>query len=151
MENLALCVSTYINSNNIAHSPTAVGYRAQAILYQARGYEFAAIIPPLENDEYAYTVFRQQLRPADQQQPQPLYQFIPNPSQGTSTLSYQMGKKETGTLTLFDLTGRLLVNTPLHGTGSYVLDTYNYPAGVYTYTVSTNGKVIERHKLVIVH
>lgn len=149
MENLALCVSTYINSNNIAHSPTAVGYRAQAILYQARGYEFAAIIPPLENDEYAYTVFRQNQH-LPKQTDLSIAKLMPNPATDCAQLSYDLPDHETLHFFLYDISGKLVMSETLTGSGTYQLATNKLPSSIYYYTLLGSTGTMLTNKLVIV-
>ena len=133
---------------NIANSHTSVGYRAQAILYQARGYEFPVIIPPLsDGDAYGYTVFKQNMT-ADTNVP--FGKFVPNPTNGITTLSYNLTDKQTATLSIFDLNGRKVTNATLQGSGNYVFDATTNGTGLYMYTITVNGNVIQRDKLIVV-
>lgn len=128
---------------DIANSHTSVGYRAQAILYQARGYEFPVIIPPLnDGDVYGYTVFKQGTTLTK------FGEFVPNPANGSTTLPYHLADTETATLHVFDINGRNIVLANLQGNGNYVFDAKN--AGLYIYTITINGNVVARNKLTIV-
>ena len=147
---------TYANINtqqeatllNIANSHTSVGYRAQAILYQARGYEFPVIIPPLnDGDVYGYTVFKQNMTANTNV---PFGKFVPNPTNGITTLSYNLTDKQTAILSIFDLNGRKVTNATLQGSGNYLFDTTTNGTGLYMYTITVNGKVIQRDKLIVV-
>ena len=133
---------------NIANSHTSVGYRAQAILYQARGYEFPVIIPPLsDGDVYGYTVFKQNMT-ADTNVP--FGKFVPNPTNNQTSLQYALADKQTANLQVYDMNGRIVNHATLTGAGEYNLDTHNLSSGLYMYLVTVDGIVITRDKLVIV-
>ena len=130
----------------IANSQTTVAYQAQAMLYQARGYEFPVIIPQLPNTglQYGATVFKTD-NSAELIQP-----FIPNPTTGVAQLSYQLPNKQMAVLMLFDVNGRLLVSDSFSGNGTYTLNKPDLANGVYFYTVTSDGDILMRNKLVII-
>lgn len=131
----------------IANSPTTAAYQAQAMLYQARGYEFPVIIPQLPNTGlgYGYTVFK-----ADTQTNVKFSHFVPNPTNTTTSLWYNLAEKETATIAIFDLNGRKIATSTLQGSGNYVFDTVTCETGVYMYTIAINGNIVERNKLIVV-
>ena len=134
---------------NIANSHTSVGYRAQAILYQARGYEFPVIIPPLsDGDAYGYTVFKQNM--TDHTVTTIVSPLQPNPTNNQAQLSYNLPDKQTATLLLYDVNGKLIVSNNFSGNGTYTLNTHDLASSVYFYTVISNGEVLMRNKLVII-
>ena len=134
---------------NIANSHTSVGYRAQAILYQARGYEFPVIIPPLsDGDAYGYTVFKQNM--TDHTVTTIVSPLQPNPTNNQAQLSYNLPDKQTATLLLYDVNGKLIVSNNFSGNGTYTLNTHDLASSVYFYTVVSNGEVLMRNKLVII-
>lgn len=58
--------------------------------------------------------------------------------------------EHNSTIELYDLTGRLLeAHTTTESTGSMVLTTANYPAGIYIVVVRSNGTLMSQQKLVI--
>jgi hypothetical protein len=105
---------------NIANSQTTVAYQAQAMLYQARGYEFPVIIPQLPNTglEYGATVFKTD-NSAELIQP-----FIPNPTTGMAQLVYNLTTDTRAVLTLANIHGKVLQQVSLIGNGVYDLDTH---------------------------
>ena len=134
---------------DIANSHTSVGYRAQAILYQARGYEFPVIIPPLsDGDVYGYTVFKQNM--TDHTVTTIVSPLQPNPTNNQAQLSYNLPDKQTATLLLYDVNGKLIVSNNFSGNGTYTLNTHDLASSVYFYTVISNGEVLMRNKLVII-
>lgn len=131
---------------DIAYSPTTAAYQAQAILYQAHGYEFPVIIPQLPNTDlgYGYTAFK-----ADDTN-QTITPFVPNPTTGVAQLSYNLPTDAQATLTLTDISGSIQQRVLLTGNGTYNLDTRPLSNGLYIYTVQQNGNVILRDKLVVI-
>ena len=132
---------------DIANSQTTVAYQAQAMLYQARGYEFPVIIPQLPNTglQYGATVFK-----TDSQTAGKFGIFTPNPTNNTTSLWYNLAEKETATIAVFDLTGRNIATNTLRNSGNYIFDATACETGIYIYTITINGTVIERNKLIVV-
>lgn len=130
----------------IANSQTTVAYQAQAMLYQARGYEFPVIIPQLPNTglQYGATVFKTD-NANGLVQP-----FVPNPTTGTTQLAYSLPIDAQAVLTLTDISGKVQQRVLLIGNGIYDLDTRPLSDGLYLYTVQQNGNVLLRHKLVVI-
>lgn len=127
-------------------APQACAYKAQAILYMARGYEFPVILPDTEGN-YSYTVFKQNTEPT---QAPHFTTFIPNPSNSSSTLSYHLPTDAQAVLTLTDINGKIQQKALLIGSGIYNLDTRLLCNGLYLYTVQQNGNVLLRDKLIVI-
>jgi hypothetical protein len=162
MENLVFCIksntvdtvqnSSCTNSSfwrGVYYSSSfGGGWEEAAILYQARGYEFPVIIPPLnDGDVYGYTVFKQDMTANTNV---PFGKFVPNPTNNQTSLQYVLADKQTANLQVYDMNGRIVNHATLTGTGEYNLDTHNLSSGLYMYLVTVDGIVITRDKLVIV-
>ena len=134
---------------SIANSQTSVGYRAQSVLYQARGYEFPVIIPPInDGDAYGYTVFKQDM---SQNNLSTLVTALqPNPANSEAQLNYNLPDKQTATLLLYDVNGKLIVSNNFVGNGTYTLNTDDLASSIYFYTIVSNGEILMRNKLVII-
>ena len=126
-----------------------MGYRAQSVLYQARGYEFPVIIPPInDGDAYSYTVFKQDM---SQNNLSTLVTALqPNPTNSEAQLNYNLPDKQTATLLLYDVNGKLIVSNNFVGNGTYTLHTNDLASSIYFYTIVSNGEILMRNKLVIV-
>lgn len=133
---------------NIANSPTEAAYRAQAVLYMARGYEFPVILPN-EEGNYTYSVFKTATNNSLNNN-QIVKPFVPNPTTGVAQLSYNLPTDAQATLTLTDISGSIQQKVLLTGNGTYSLDTRPLSNGLYLYTVQQNGNVILRDKLVVI-
>jgi len=77
-------------------------------------------------------------------------EFIPNPTNGSTTLPYHLNDQETATLSIYDYTGRIIEQTRLTGTGTYQFNASNYPAGMYVYAATIDGNIVLQDKLVII-
>jgi hypothetical protein len=132
---------------DIANTHTFVAYRAQAMLYHARGYEFPVIIPPLPNsDSYGVTVFKTNNSVTTAK----VQTFVPNPTTQTAYLSYELPDDSSATLLITDINGKIHQQATLVGTGTYSLDTQHLSSGLYLYSVEQNGKLLLRSKLAII-
>jgi hypothetical protein len=128
----------------IAQSKSATAHRAQAWLYAAKGQEFDTHIGDIDIDGWVdiQTTFKK-----DNKYSAKLY---PNPAQNIVNLAYYLDKSSAH-FRLYDIMGRCWTDIVLSGNANYLLDTANFPAGVYmAELVSDNdGKVWFRDKLVI--
>ncbi len=81
-----------------------------------------------------------------------LFQNQPNPTNGTTTLSFNQPTAGPVSLRIYDLNGRLLTEvengTVSAGTHSYSVDLSNVGAGVYLYELRSAGSVLTRKLLV---
>ena len=77
--------------------------------------------------------------------------FIPNPSSGTTTLQYNLvDDANTAILQIYDLNGYCVTSATLKNSGNYVLDATTLHTGIYMYTISVQGNIVERSKLAII-
>jgi Secretion system C-terminal sorting domain len=75
-----------------------------------------------------------------------LSQNVPNPTSGTSTVSYQL-VKEAGSVifTVTDVMGRIISSEKAaSSTGAHTISLGSYAAGVYYYSISVDGKSITK-------
>lgn len=79
----------------------------------------------------------------------------PNPSNGTTTIEYSLPEAlGAATCQVFSLDGRLIntiVLSPTPGKGRAQLGTVNMPSGMYIYSLTVNGKVVDTKKLTVTH
>jgi len=72
-----------------------------------------------------------------------LGQNYPNPFRGQTSISYNISQPGPVVITVFDLTGRKLLHETLGeqtpGRHEYILSAENLEAGVYYYTLKTEG------------
>jgi len=136
------------DSATIAHSRTATAYRAQALLYAARGYEFTVLLPDigqLLNTQGWQTAFKTNNTAS--------IGFVPNPASNTASIAYNLsdaeGNSETATLHLYDTVGKLLHTQTLNGQGSYTLDLNSFGRGLYVYDISNSSRTWTRGKLTV--
>ena len=83
-----------------------------------------------------------------------LYQNYPNPFNPKTNIKYQIPKNNSSVLlTVFDLTGReiaTLVNQKQSaGTYEVDFDGSNYSSGIYFYSLTVAGKIIETKKMIL--
>ncbi|QQS30069.1 MAG: PKD domain-containing protein [Sphingobacteriales bacterium] len=74
-----------------------------------------------------------------------LTHIIPTPTQHTATLTYTTKNTQPVTLSLYDVTGRLLQHETLQatiGTNNHVLDMTKYPNGLYVVTLNNGVEVV---------
>lgn len=131
----------------IANSATKTAYKAQTLLYAINGKEYAVLLPYLANGlptNNWITVFK-----ADQLRR--ISTIYPNPTNGIANINYQLVPTQTATISLFDITGRLLSTTTVNNSGTYSFDTNIYPSGIYLCKIMVDGKLIKTEKLVVSH
>ncbi|MHB9010652.1 MAG: T9SS type A sorting domain-containing protein [Ignavibacteriaceae bacterium] len=81
-----------------------------------------------------------------------LYQNYPNPFNPSTTINYALSSPGDVTLSIYDILGRKitdLVSSSYQSTGNHsvVWNAFQYPSGVYIYTLSVNGKLVDRKKM----
>ena len=131
---------------NLAQQERA--YKAQAILYMARGYEFPVILPDTEGN-YSYTVFKM-ANNSTLNNNKVIMPFVPNPATGATQLAYNLPTDTQAVLTLTDISGKVQQKALLIGSGIYNLDTRLLSNGLYLYTVQQNGNMLLRDKLIVI-
>ena len=128
---------------HIAESGTKTSYKAQAILYAARGTDFPVVLPALASGgDNWYSSFK-----SVNSKISPLY---PNPSNYTATISYELQTGEEGVFSFYSPLGHILETAVFTQSGNYLLDVHKYTAGLYFYTVSINGKPVVNNKFVVI-
>jgi hypothetical protein len=77
--------------------------------------------------------------------------IYPNPTTGKMMLNYQLSEGQTGTMQLYDLSGRIVHRYTLVG-GSEIqqFDAEDIPGGLYFYSVFVNGNIIMSNKVIII-
>lgn len=76
--------------------------------------------------------------------------IYPNPTTGQVSINADLPEAQTGTMELFDLTGRKVANWQLTGGQSvYTFDASFLPAGTYIYRIMTAGEILRTDRLII--
>jgi len=128
---------------DIAESGTKTSYKAQAILYAARGTDFPVVLPALASGgDNWYSSFK-----SVNSKISPLY---PNPSNYTATISYELQTGEEAIFSFYSPLGQILETTVFTHSGNYLLDIHKYTSGLYFYTVSINGKPVVNNKFIVI-
>lgn len=74
----------------------------------------------------------------------------PYPITNKSSLDYDLQSYPSATLSIYDLTGRLVNQTNLQGKGSYIINATDYESGIYFYIIQTKDKVLSSDKFSII-
>ena len=149
MGNLVFCTKS-----NTVNSRTPVAYDAQALLYLARGEEFAVEMPTLPDFvnpnlvQQLNVVFKKENSPELTDKVSELY---PNPSSGTVFFTHTLDNNQTATCTIYDSSGRLMTSIAFNGSGTQTIDVANYSPGLYYYAITVNNTIIARNKLVVIN
>ena len=132
----------------IADSKSNAAYKAQALLYRAQGTEFDVLLPELPNaiGSGGHTVFKTNANTAILTLVQP---FVPNPVAQLAILAYNLTSESEATLYITDISGKIIRQATLKGSGNYSLNTQTISNGLYLYTVVQDGNVLLRDKLII--
>lgn len=79
-----------------------------------------------------------------------LYQNVPNPFNGTTTIAYTLAEGQKGSIQITDIQGRLIDTVELTnaGTGKIELNMSEFGQGNYFYSLVINGKVTDTKKMV---
>lgn len=128
---------------DIAESGTKTSYKAQAILYAARGTDFPVVLPALASGgDNWYSSFKNL-----QDKVSHIY---PNPTQNSVSFKHYLNKDEIGTLQIFSLMGKEMGKYSFTGEGLHHIDLNNYQTGLYICTFSINGRVVRNNKLSVI-
>lgn len=77
--------------------------------------------------------------------------LYPNPNNGKMKLDYKIDESQTGILTIYDITGKLVSNHTFNNNNTTMLiDESNIDAGAYFYIIKVNDKKVKSDKLIIV-
>jgi hypothetical protein len=133
---------------DIAYSKTATAYRAQTLLFAARGYEFGLDLPDLHQ-----IVQGANFQTAFKTNNTASIGFVPNPASNKATLHYNLsdaeGNPAEGILQLRNLNGREIYRHTLRGNGMHELALDYFSPGIYIYTLSNGAAVWQYGKLVV--
>jgi hypothetical protein len=131
----------------IADSKSNTAYRAQALLYAARGTEFDVLLPELPNaaGSGGHTVFK-----TNHTLSHNICTLQPNPAANEVSVIHNLQDKQQGILRLYDLNGRLLYQQTLLGKGSHTFSIEKYSAGIYFYSITVDNTPMQREKLIII-
>lgn len=128
---------------DIAGSGTKTGYKAQAILFAARGTDFPVVLPALASGgEEWYSSFK-----TGQTQIGNLY---PNPTEQSVSFKHYLKTSETGTLQIFSMLGKAVGEYTFTGKGTQLIDVNHLQNGLYFCVFNVNGSVIRSSKLSVV-
>jgi hypothetical protein len=81
-----------------------------------------------------------------------LAQNTPNPFVHSTVIRYELPKFAlSASIEVMDITGRLIkqINVPVQSSGSVTLENDNFVPGIYTYTLTVDGKASERRKMTV--
>jgi hypothetical protein len=73
--------------------------------------------------------------------------MAPNPAKDRTTLHFK-NTLEKVIVTVYDLSGKMMISQEVEGIDAYQLNTIDYPLGVYLVEVKENGKLVGNYKLV---
>jgi hypothetical protein len=77
--------------------------------------------------------------------------LYPNPNNGNMNMTYDLGKDTEGSMTLFDVTGKLINTYHLQNTnGTIEINESQLPNGIYIYFILVNGIKVNTNKIVII-
>ncbi|MES2131635.1 MAG: T9SS type A sorting domain-containing protein [Bacteroidota bacterium] len=81
------------------------------------------------------------------------FEFVvyPNPNNGSMTLNYQLEENANAVFSLYDVTGRLVVEQLLTtGSNTQIINHESLQQGIYYYSVLMDKKIVKTDKLVII-
>ncbi|HRI28001.1 MAG TPA: T9SS type A sorting domain-containing protein [Chitinophagales bacterium] len=138
----------------IAHSRTATAYKAQTLLFIARGHEFVVNLPELDYNRQ--TAFKTQPHTAALQGEAYLVSgFYPNPASHAVQLNYNLTPTnnipDKATIQMYNILGKPIFTATISGAGIYTLPLENFAEGLYYYVIvqTDNHKVLKDGKLLI--
>ena len=76
--------------------------------------------------------------------------IYPNPVNNISTIKVNGTDNLSGTLTVYDIFGRLIVNDNIEKGNTFIIDNKNYNAGIYIYHVTAGNKLIGSGKFEVI-
>jgi len=79
------------------------------------------------------------------------FNLYPNPNNGNMTLDYKLAENETGVISIYDITGKLILSYPFNSSGTSIkIENAQLNAGAYFYQVKVNDRKVKMGKLIIV-
>lgn len=79
-----------------------------------------------------------------------LQQNQPNPFAGNTTIRYTIPKGNKGAINIYDQTGKTIKTFEVFKSGGLQLDGYNLAAGIYTYSLTVNDKLVTSKQMLII-
>ena len=133
---------------SIANSRTKTAFKAQTLLFAARGEQFPVELPI---DDDTGTTWQTMFKTDDHTLPiGRISSFMPNPATNIAEIAYQINVGQTATLDIYNSNGQRISKILLENSGVYSLDTQSYPNGVYFCRISCNGIEMQSQKLVVI-
>lgn len=128
---------------DIAESGTKTSYKAQAILYAARGTDFSVVLPALASGgDNWYSSFKGVNSK--------ISELYPNPAQNNVGFSHHLQMGETGTLQIISLVGKEMDRYVFNGEGNKSIDISHLQTGLYFCIFGVNGSKIHSTKLSVI-
>jgi len=79
------------------------------------------------------------------------FKLYPNPNNGNFTFEYRIGNNESGLLSIYDITGKLVRSINFNSaTSTATINASELEAGIYMYSVSVNNTKVKTDKLVVI-
>ena len=76
--------------------------------------------------------------------------IYPNPAKNEITVEYSFDENTRAVIAITNILGSTLLEKPINGTNKkMLLDISNLSNGIYVYTITINGRVFDKQKLVI--
>ncbi len=79
-----------------------------------------------------------------------IVKVYPNPNNGNMECEYNVKSTDTGTIKIYDLTGKLMEEYKLNSNNNTLTLTTNLSNGIYLYQIIVNDKIVKSDKLVII-
>lgn len=79
------------------------------------------------------------------------FMLYPNPNNGNMILEYDLGNAKEATMSLFDITGKLMLKENLTNTDNQInMNVNKFENGVYFYSIYINEKNIKTDKIIVI-
>ncbi|MGQ0828762.1 MAG: T9SS type A sorting domain-containing protein [Bacteroidota bacterium] len=79
------------------------------------------------------------------------FKLYPNPNNGVMILDYSLSKNEQGSIMIYDVTGKLIVQYELNNANEQIsISDEQLINGIYFYHIKVNDKILSSNKLVII-
>lgn len=83
-----------------------------------------------------------------------LFNNYPNPFNPTTNIKYQISESKFVNIVIFDVTGKKIIDlvNKRHSSGTYIVefDAGSYSSGIYFYSLSIDGKIMETKAMVLI-
>lgn len=142
----ALTQDQLMTLREISNHLNKTAYNAQTLLYLSRGLDFKVRFPQEEVEAFNTRSKTSTTTPKESN-----ITITPNPLTTKGYVNYQLPNDVQGNLSIYDITGRLMTQQEIQGTGSYNIDATTYKQGIYFCIISTPNEILFSDKLMIVH